>query len=754
MVASPRLEALASPLRDLSRWNRLLSLPSDRRSGYLTFLASVRSVWEILAGGGSVPLVGPEPTFREDWSDERASGLGDEAVRARLHRLEDLAGDLSEETGVSPLSLALGLVLWRDGGRVRSAPLMHCPVKLEGMAGAPSVRRFGSATLNPLLVDRLGIDVAALPADPLLWRVSDLEAYGVVGIVPVATLGLFDLARYRQWQWAVSDVEASRPGSSAVVRLLEGEAATPWPQKLIRRPLRKGKRYGRLVASLDHSQAMAVSASRRGLSFVVEGGPGSGKTQTIAHIVGNALRDRRSVLFLGGRMSAFRALRDRFRGKMSDRAIVDLSDGGLDPETLAKRLGVRPADSIRETLERVEMWQRIVMATPASLALHMPRGWAFDLVVFDEATLIPVVEALQAVAACRQVVICGDSQQMQKDPPLHVLFDREVPYVPKASLIEAALAAGMPVMTLSHHYRSRHPTLMHHTNRIYYDGMMRLCPSPMTDGSLGVRAARVDGSFAWDTITNAVEAEAVVDALEAHVANGRGASVAVIAMTMQQRDLIRRRIAERGIGLAGVEGREPVLIADYNGIQGEERDVVLVSFVFGPAPGETAWPTSYGALSLPGGEKRLDVIMSRARERLLIWTSFPRESIRVGLSVAHRNLRAYLECASQVDRDEALPYEGLLKDIAGEIGFDCLSYGNAVGIIDARTRAREVVAAVYVTGVVDPLIAQSEIAQYRNSGWRVVEMTAEEVEASSGDIALRKRLAMRLLRACAEGAKL
>ena len=745
-MVRPQLEALAAPLRDLSRWNRLLNLPSDRRSGYLTFSEPVRAVWEVLSQGAPIGLDDPIVGFRDDWSSEDPIALDPEIIQVRLVRLDQTASVITDETGVSPLAFALGIVLWRDGERVRAAPLMHCPAMLEGEAGAQTLRRFGAPVLNPLLVERLGIVVGALPADPLRWRAEDLAGFGVVGIAPVLTLGLFDLARYRQWQWLMSGVERSGPGAGAVVRFLSGEATTPWPQKLIRRPMRNGRRQEIVVGSIDRSQAMLLVASRRGVSLVVEGGPGSGKTQAIVNILGNAFRDRRTVLFLSGRQSAFNAVKDRLRAKMTATAILDLCDTGWEPRLLAERIGVQPGESIRETLAKAALRQRVVMATPASLALHMPRGWDFDLLVVDEASLIPVVEALPAVAACRQLIICGDSQQMQSDPPLHVLFDRERPYEPVPSLLDVALRAGLPVRELNFHYRSRHPTLMHYTNRIFYDGRMRMIPSPSPDGTKGLRAAWVGGTFSWDTMTNAAEAEAVVDAIAAHVEGGSAASVGVIAMTMQQRDLIRRRVAERGIDLTRIAERERVLIADYNGIQGEERDVVFVSLTFGPRPGETAWPTSYGALSLPGGEKRLDVILTRSRERTVVLTSFPMESIDVGLCLAHENLRAYLECLSRPDRDEAVRYEGPLEEVLQHSSLRGARFGNAVGVVDPRTGAY--VGVVYLTGLAHRLIERSEIAQYRNSGWTVIEMPAEAVTRSVKDLEVRVQLADQVWKAC------
>ncbi len=304
------LEALAAPLRDLGRTNRLVALPSDRRSGYVSFAAPARSVWERLSRGDRVSFSDPVLAARRDWSDPHPCVLEPGDVGSRLVRLDGLARDMAEESGVSPLMLGLGLVAWRDGEAVRLAPLALCPVVLDGVPGDPGLRGLGVPVVNPVILDRLEIDPRALPSDPLAWDRADLARFGVVDVVPVAVLGLFDLAAYRQWQ-RVSGREGARLERDArVTRLLSRGRSGTWSsggRGLTRDPA--------LTVSLDRSQALVVRASRRGLDVAVEGGPGTGKTQTIAHVLGNALRDRRTVLFLSGRVSAFRAVLAGWRAR-------------------------------------------------------------------------------------------------------------------------------------------------------------------------------------------------------------------------------------------------------------------------------------------------------------------------------------------------------------------------------------------------------------------------------------------------------
>lgn len=742
-MSERNLRDLAQPLRDLSRWNRLLYYPPDRVSGYLSFSASAHEVWEALAGGEGIAFADRRLAVREDWQSPSPVILDPAQVRARVKRLQGYVTDLAEESGVSPLYLGLGLVFWEHAEAalpgVWSAPLLLCPVEIGGTGEDPEIRRVGVPELNPVLIDRLGIDPTGLPDDPLRWRAEDLADCGVRDIAPLALVGLFDLARYRLWQRLDVEVDPDLGRHPLVLRLLAG-GAEPWPQAAVRKPATSTL----LSMTVDRVQAHLVESSRSGVNLALQGGPGTGKTQAIAHVLGNAIQDGRTVLFLSGRASAFRAAAARLAETGFAARCLPVYGAECVPDRLAVSLGVDPGQTVVETLSRLESRPAVVMATPASYAMHVPADWAFDLLVVDEASLVPMVDGLPAIAACDQVVICGDSQQMEKDPPLWQLFGLDRPYVPQPSLIDAAVAAGMPVMTLTHHYRSRHPSLMQITNRITYAGLMRISPSPFPDRTSAFVALQVAGAFDWASATNRVEAEAIVGEIARHAASGSRASLGVIAMTMQQRDLIRRLVAERDLDLSRITGGESLLIADYNGIQGEERDVILVGMTFGPRPGETAWPTSFGALSLPGGEKRLNVIMTRARERMLLVTSFPKAAIAASRAPAHANLFAYMACADRPFQDTPDPHEGVLATVFFENAWRAMNLGNAVGAFDPDLG--EFLVAVYVTGDLDPLTERSEIAQYRNSGWRIHEMPRGRLADLAGDRAGQVELAHRLRR--------
>jgi hypothetical protein len=729
-MPAPPLPDLAALYSSAERGNRLLEMKPDARTGYLSFAYPADVVRAELASGETVRLGAGHLQVQAEWCGTDLIPLDPDLSLARAARLSRLARETAENTGLSALTIAYGIAFYGPGDLKLAAPLAVCPVALSHDGEAFYLRRTGIPEWNKELLAVLGVDDASLPIDPLAWEPTAHKAAGIDTILPIATLGIFDLARHRHGRRLDPRQDRDLLEHPQVRRLLEGRTEPVWPQQ----PWRMVTTPTQMTASLDRSQADVVDASREGLSFVVEGGPGTGKTQTISHILINAAADGRSVLFLTGRLSAFRSALTRL-GSVADDCL-QLYGVDCDPARIAAWCGTELGSTVRETLECIDADAHpcVVMATPATYVTHVPPEWGFDLLVVDEASLIPLASALPALAACTQIIICGDPNQMQRDPQPWVLFDREKPYVQPATLIDAAIAAGMPKATLTHHYRSRHPRLMHVSNRLSYGGRMWMCPSPSTDHNLGFFASRVDGTFDRKAMTNFVEAKAIVEEIERYTATGGRGSIGVITMTQQQRDLVRGLVTGRGLDCGkGAEGEE-LLIADYNGVQGEERDVILISMTFGRRPGEGAWPMSFGAISMPGGEKRLNVIMTRARERMVLFTSFPKEAVEPSRCAGHANLYTYMLAAERAYCDEGEPWhDGIVSShVSGQ--YEAMLFGNAIGLRKPKTD--HFVAVLYITGRTDELTERSEIAQYRKLGWILVELSQDELTAAHQDYSI------------------
>jgi hypothetical protein len=261
---------------------------------------------------------------------------------------------------------------------------------------------------------------------------------------------------------------------------------------------------------------------------------------------------------------------------------------------------------VRELLLRasqaVQKAKPIFMMSPLSVAqfLSPPHGLkpglSFDLLVIDEASQVEPVDALGAIARCRQVVVVGDDKQM---PPTR-FFQRmtgeegeetaeSAADVVAARDVESILglcnARGLPSAMLRWHYRSRHESLIATSNAEFYDGRLFILPSPHArSAALGLSLRRVDGRFdTGGTGTNAEEARAVAEAVIAHARETPGDTLGVAAFSIRQRDAILNAIEAARHDNPDTEAfftahpDEPFFVKNLENVQGDERDSILIS---------------------------------------------------------------------------------------------------------------------------------------------------------------------------------
>ncbi|OZF48319.1 DNA/RNA helicase [Rhodococcus sp. 14-2470-1b] len=315
--------------------------------------------------------------------------------------------------------------------------------------------------------------------------------------------------------------------------------------------------------------------------------------------------------------------------------------------------------------------------SPTSLAQFVPPGSVtFDLVVFDEASQVTVPQAIGALGRGRSAVIVGDSQQM---PPTAIgvvstndgddyTEDDEVIPEDLDSILTEAVESGVPRLWLSWHYRSQDESLIAFSNEKYYEGRLASLPSPGGDDTAGVEWRRVDGHFNRETKdrprTNIVEAEAIVAEIRSRLSNAHLAaqSIGVVTFNAQQQTLVRDLLEASGDPLIFDQLREDrddgIFVKNLENVQGDERDVILFSAAFSKKPDDAKLPLNFGPLTRTGGEKRLNVAITRARRKVIIYTSFEPTDIDLSRtrSVGIAHLRGYLEQAAQASRnDDAAP---------------------------------------------------------------------------------------------------
>jgi very-short-patch-repair endonuclease len=346
--------------------------------------------------------------------------------------------------------------------------------------------------------------------------------------------------------------------------------------------------------------------------------------------------------------------------------------GQRTPASSEAGLLQRFAQGGRKTIRRIfkecpnalAKYKPCVLMSPLSVAQFIGADFPkFDLVVFDEASQMPTYYAIGAIARGNQLLVVGDSRQL---PPTS-FFERQKgdeefseDDLPEEleSILEEAEAAGIKPLRLDWHYRSRHESLISFSNRQYYENRLHTFPSALAEHpQLGVRWCEVpDGVYDHGkSRTNRKEAEAVVAEIIRRLRNPQeqNNSLGVVTFSKAQQGLIEDLLdAARGeyseIEPFFTTVSEPVFVKNLETVQGDERDVILFSICYGPdAAGVVRM--NFGPLNNKGGERRLNVAITRARKQLLVFSRLRPEQIDLSRTQATgvHHLRTFLDYAKR-----------------------------------------------------------------------------------------------------------
>ncbi len=354
-----------------------------------------------------------------------------------------------------------------------------------------------------------------------------------------------------------------------------------------------------------------------------------------------------------------------------------------------------------------------LLMSPLSVAQYLDAGHAqFDVVIFDEASQIPVWDAVGAIARGRQLVCVGDPKQLPPTSFFNKLDDGEDDFDAELqdleSILDECLGIGMPQLTLHWHYRSRHESLITFSNVTYYDNALVTFPSPHTEDT-GVRFQRVHGVYdRGGSRTNRAEAEAIVKAIEAHYLDParRRQSVGVVTFNQAQQTLIERMLDERRRAAPPLDAalaqasQEPLFIKNLENVQGDERDIIYFSITYGPdAAGKVS--LNFGPLNLEGGHRRLNVAVSRARQQVVVYSTLMPEQIDLSrvrasgvrdlkhyLEFAIRGPRALVEQRIPTGREPDSPFERQVVAPAARARLGDPSASGRVGLPDRHRRGR------------------------------------------------------------------
>jgi len=402
----------------------------------------------------------------------------------------------------------------------------------------------------------------------------------------------------------------------------------------------------------------------------------------------------------------------------------------LQAEIRRKR-GIKP---IRELLAskagpHIQRLKPCFMMSPISIAQFLkPGGLTFDVVIFDEASQVEPADALGAVARAEQVVLVGDDKQL---PPTDFFrstgmtdgedVGEEEDESPTTADLESVLRVGQVCITvretLRWHYRSRHHSLIDFSNAEFYERRLRVFPSPCKDDEdLGLRFRHVpDGVYyRGKGRFNEIEARAVAEAVVDHAHRMPDLTLGVAAFSRPQQAAIEDEV-ERLLRLPDNKFLEPFLadhpnepffVKNLETVQGDERDVILISVGYGPDEyGKISM--NFGPINKDGGWRRLNVLVTRARRRCVVFSSITADQLRIKDTtprgvVTLKNYLKYAETGvlqfnepptgehdSEFEREVCQRLRGHGCEVDAQVG--CAGFSIDMAIVDPQAPGRYVV---------------------------------------------------------------
>lgn len=308
-----------------------------------------------------------------------------------------------------------------------------------------------------------------------------------------------------------------------------------------------------------------------------------------------------------------------------------------------------------------------LMMSPLSVSHFLPSEARFDVVIFDEASQVPPEDAINCVYRGTQLIVAGDEHQLPPTDFFNVAAESEHDEEAETqvddfeSVLDVCRASGFPVKPLRWHYRSRHDELIAFSNHHIYGNSLVTFPAPVERlPEMGVHFSHVpDGVFdRGRSSKNTVEAARVVDVVVRLVREERRDSIGVVAFSVAQQEAIldelerRKRLEPDLESLIDGDRLSGLFVKNLETVQGDERDIIVFSVGYGrDASGR--FLMNFGPLNRQGGRRRLNVAVTRARERVIVVSSVrgidfgSADAAGTVKSEGPRLLQAYLDYAER-----------------------------------------------------------------------------------------------------------
>ena len=301
-----------------------------------------------------------------------------------------------------------------------------------------------------------------------------------------------------------------------------------------------------------------------------------------------------------------------------------------------------------EIFKLVPCW----LASPESVSAIFPMADLFDLVIFDEASQCFAERGIPALYRGKQTIVAGDAMQLRPGDFYQLRWhedDNENPDTEVDSLLELAGRYLMNVQ-LRGHYRSKSPELIDFSNRHFYKGNLKFLPDlhALNQATPALVYEKIEGR--WENNTNKMEALHVAALIEQLLKENPLQEIGVVTFNALQQALVLD-VLELAFSKSGRSIPESIFVKNIENVQGDERDVIIFSVGYAPdAKGNVH--AQFGSLNVAGGENRLNVAVSRAREKIIVVTSLWPDQLNVEgtLNAGPKLLKSYLQFVLDASR--------------------------------------------------------------------------------------------------------
>jgi len=297
------------------------------------------------------------------------------------------------------------------------------------------------------------------------------------------------------------------------------------------------------------------------------------------------------------------------------------------------------------------------MASPEAVSAIFPMSNMFDLVIFDEASQCFAEQGVPAMYRGKQMVVTGDSMQLSPFDLYKVRWEEEEESdisLEVDSLLDLAKQYLMQVQ-LRGHYRSQSLDLIDFSNQQFYEGKLTLLPDKkiLDQRRPAIDYIKVEGL--WEKQSNEVEAEKVVELVREILKRDEQKSIGVVSFNARQQDLIMDKL-EEGSSKDGFIVPETLFVKNIENVQGDERDIIIFSIGYAPDK-KGKMNHHFGSLNIKKGENRLNVAVTRARDKVIVITSILPQQLKVddAKNQGPKLLKKYLEYALQVSSGSFQP---------------------------------------------------------------------------------------------------